>query len=84
MVIATKYNTNYKGGDSSIKQKTHYTGVDVKLVHASPRKPRTLCIDILYVHWWDYTSSIEEVMNDLSLVSTTLELESRIYLPINL
>ena len=28
-------------------------------------KLQTTYIDILYLHWWDYTSSIEEVMNHL-------------------
>ena len=34
-------------------------------VDASLKKLRTTYIDILYVHWWDYTTSIEEVMNGL-------------------
>lgn len=31
----------------------------------SLRKLRTDYIDIFYVHWWDYTSSVEEIMNGL-------------------
>lgn len=34
-------------------------------VEASLKKLRTSYIDILYVHWWDYDTSIEEVMNGL-------------------
>ena len=34
-------------------------------VDASLRKLRTSYIDILYVHWWDYYTSVEEVMNGL-------------------
>ena len=34
-------------------------------VEASLKKLRTDYIDILYVHWWDYQTSIEEVMNGL-------------------
>ena len=34
-------------------------------VEASLKKLRTSYIDILYVHWWDYTTSVEEVMNGL-------------------
>jgi aryl-alcohol dehydrogenase-like predicted oxidoreductase len=37
-------------------------------VESSLKKLRTSYIDILYVHWWDYTTSVEEVMlglNDL-------------------
>ncbi|KAH9897655.1 Aldo/keto reductase [Cubamyces lactineus] len=69
MVIATKYTTNYKRGDSSIKQKSGYVGNNMKSLHlsleASLKKLRTTYVDILYVHWWDYSCSIEEVMNGL-------------------
>ncbi len=34
-------------------------------VEASLKKLRTDHIDILYVHWWDYATPIEEVMNGL-------------------
>ena len=34
-------------------------------VEASLKKLRTDYIDILYVHWWDYSTPIEEVMNGL-------------------
>ena len=34
-------------------------------VNASLKKLRTDYIDILYVHWWDYTCGIEEVVNGL-------------------
>lgn len=34
-------------------------------VDASLRKLRTSYIDILYVHWWDYNTSVEEVMDGL-------------------
>ncbi|KAG8214430.1 hypothetical protein J3R82DRAFT_9453 [Butyriboletus roseoflavus] len=30
-------------------------------VEASWKKPRTSYIDILYVHWWDWETCIEEV-----------------------
>ncbi|KAK7687674.1 hypothetical protein QCA50_008889 [Cerrena zonata] len=69
MVIATKYTTGYKRGDSSINIKANYVGNNVKSMHlsveASLKKLRTDYIDILYVHWWDYATSIEEVMNGL-------------------
>ena len=64
-----KYTTNYVGSDTAIKQKVHYTGNNVKSMHisvqASLKKLRTTYIDILYVHWWDWETSIEEVMNGL-------------------
>ena len=34
-------------------------------VTASLKKLRTDYIDILYVHWWDYSCGVEEVMNGL-------------------
>ncbi|KAI0752669.1 Aldo/keto reductase [Daedaleopsis nitida] len=69
MVIATKYTTNYKRGSDDIAQKVHYTGNNVKAMHISVedslKKLRTSYIDILYVHWWDWDTSVEEVMNGL-------------------
>ncbi|KAH7885276.1 NADP-dependent oxidoreductase domain-containing protein [Phlebopus sp. FC_14] len=69
LVIATKYSTNYVRGDDSIKQKVHYTGNCLKSMHisveASLKKLRTSYIDILYVHWWDFDTSVAEVMNGL-------------------
>lgn len=34
-------------------------------IDASLKKLRTNYVDILYVHWWDFNTSIEEVMNSL-------------------
>ncbi|KAH9891596.1 Aldo/keto reductase [Cubamyces lactineus] len=69
MVIATKYTTNYKRGSSDMKLKSGYVGNNMKSLHvsleASLKKLRTSYVDILYVHWWDYSCSIEEVMNGL-------------------
>ncbi|KAF9064035.1 NADP-dependent oxidoreductase domain-containing protein [Rhodocollybia butyracea] len=69
MVIATKYTTCYKIGDSSVTQRVNYTGNNAKSLHlsveASLKKLRTSYIDILYVHWWDWDTSVEEVMDSL-------------------
>ncbi|SJL14914.1 probable Aryl-alcohol dehydrogenase [NADP(+)] [Armillaria ostoyae] len=69
VVIATKYTMNFKRGNDSIQQKVNYTGNGRKSlrisVNSSLKKLRTDYIDILYVHWWDYETSIEEVMNSL-------------------
>ena len=40
-------------------------------VEASLKKLRTDYIDILYVHWWDYDTPIEEVMNGLHNLVTS-------------
>ena len=37
-------------------------------VNASLKKLRTAYIDILYVHWWDRDTSVEEVMNGLHVL----------------
>ncbi|TDL21316.1 Aldo/keto reductase [Rickenella mellea] len=69
LVIATKYTTNFKRGNPSVAQKINYTGNNMKSMHisveASLKKLRTTYIDILYVHWWDWSTSVEEVMNGL-------------------
>ncbi|KAH7928440.1 Aldo/keto reductase [Leucogyrophana mollusca] len=69
LVIATKYTTNYVRGEQGIKQRVMFTGNNVKSMHmsveASLKKLRTSYIDILYVHWWDFDTSVEEVMNGL-------------------
>ena len=52
-----------------MKQKTAYNGNNTKNLHisveASLKKLRTDYVDILYLHWWDYSTSVEEVMNSL-------------------
>jgi aryl-alcohol dehydrogenase-like predicted oxidoreductase len=69
LVIATKYTTNYKMGNKDVKIQVNYTGNNHKSMHvsvnASLAKLRTTYIDILYVHWWDFDTSVEEVMNNL-------------------
>ncbi|KAI0790743.1 Aldo/keto reductase [Abortiporus biennis] len=69
LIIATKYTSNYKRGATDIPQKTNYNGNNTKSMHlsveASLKKLRTDYIDILYLHWWDYSTSVEEVMNSL-------------------
>ena len=37
-------------------------------MHASLEKLRTTYIDLLYIHWWDYDTSIEEVMQSLHML----------------
>ncbi|KIY67355.1 Aldo/keto reductase [Cylindrobasidium torrendii FP15055 ss-10] len=69
VVLATKYTTHYKVRDPAIKNKVNYVGNNVKSmrlsVEASLEKLRTSYIDLLYVHWWDYETSVEEVMDGL-------------------
>ncbi|PSN74893.1 putative Norsolorinic acid reductase [Corynespora cassiicola Philippines] len=69
MVIATKYSTQYMGNRNGVI-KTNYVGngsKSMKLsVEASLKKLQTTYIDLFYVHWWDYTASIPEVMHSLN------------------
>jgi aryl-alcohol dehydrogenase-like predicted oxidoreductase len=69
MVIATKFSFNFKMADPGITHKINYHGNNAKSLHlsveASLKKLRTSYIDILYVHVWDFQTSIEEVMNNL-------------------
>ncbi|KAJ7873204.1 NADP-dependent oxidoreductase domain-containing protein [Mycena leptocephala] len=69
LVIATKYSSNFKARNDAYAQKVNYLGNNVKSLHvsveASLKKLRTTYIDILYVHWWDWDTSVEEVMNGL-------------------
>jgi aryl-alcohol dehydrogenase-like predicted oxidoreductase len=50
----------------------NYTGNSRKSLHvsikASLQKLRTTYVDILYVHFWDYETSVKEVMDSLHTV----------------
>ncbi|KAL0059402.1 putative aryl-alcohol dehydrogenase aad14 [Marasmius tenuissimus] len=69
LFIATKYTTHYKKSDNNITQKVNFVGNNKKNMHlsvnASLKKLRTDYIDLLYVHWWDYDTSIKEIMDGL-------------------
>ena len=64
MVIATKYTTGYR---SSGKEKilANFQGQHSKSLRVSVddslRKLQTDYIDLLYIHWWDFTTPVEEV-----------------------
>ncbi|KAF5390949.1 hypothetical protein D9757_003949 [Collybiopsis confluens] len=72
--LATKYSANYKLGNDSIAQKSFYVGNSVKAMHISVedslKKLRTSYIDLFYVHWWDYDTSVKEVMDGLHTLVT--------------
>ncbi|KAJ7776529.1 Aldo/keto reductase [Mycena maculata] len=69
LVIATKYTNNFKARNDAISKKVTYVGNNIKSMHisveASLKKLRTTYIDILYVHYWDWDTGVEEVMNGL-------------------
>ncbi|EAU83400.2 arylalcohol dehydrogenase [Coprinopsis cinerea okayama7 len=68
LVIATKYSSNHFLPAHSVGRAA-YTGNSAKslrnAVEASLKNLRTSYIDILYVHWWDWETSVEEVMDAL-------------------
>ncbi|KAF2690841.1 putative aryl-alcohol dehydrogenase Aad14 [Lentithecium fluviatile CBS 122367] len=71
MVIATKYTTHYRKHDLGVAG-INYAGNHKKAlrlsVEASLKKLRTSYIDILYLHWWDHTTSIEEIIDSLHVL----------------
>ncbi|WWD20886.1 hypothetical protein CI109_105363 [Kwoniella shandongensis] len=72
IVLATKYTTyaldRKEGKFQGIG--ANYNGNSRKnlaiTVESSLKKLRTNYIDLLYVHWWDYSTSVEEVMQSLN------------------
>lgn len=72
MVIATKFTTNYRKHDLGGGKAVNYSGNHRKSIHLSVqdslRKLQTSYIDLLYIHWWDWTTSIEELMDALHLL----------------
>lgn len=69
IVLATKYTTWFRMGEKGVHPSS-FTGNSAKSLHTSVRaslkKLRTDYIDLFYLHWWDFTTSIEEVMQSLN------------------
>lgn len=70
MVVATKYTAGFRAYNREQEPlQSNFVGNSVKSMHISVReslkKLRTDYIDILYVHWWDFATSVEEVMRGL-------------------
>ncbi|KAG5220485.1 GCD complex [Salix suchowensis] len=63
------YTAFYKRADPNVTIGVNYLGNNVKSMSVSLddslKKLRTTYIDIFYVHWWDYDTSIPELMNGL-------------------
>ncbi|CAI6091412.1 unnamed protein product [Clonostachys chloroleuca] len=70
MVIATKFTTNVRSGEGDKKIISNFQGNGPKslrlAVESSLKNLQTDYIDLLYVHWWDYSSSIPELMQALN------------------
>ncbi|RFU30147.1 hypothetical protein B7463_g6231, partial [Scytalidium lignicola] len=69
MVVATKYTSAWRLAHENEEIQANYGGNNKKALHvsveASLRKLQTSYIDILYVHIWDFTTSIPELMHSL-------------------
>ncbi|KAK5062591.1 hypothetical protein LTR84_004664 [Exophiala bonariae] len=72
MVIATKYAEDWKTYTGPHLLQSNYGGNSAKSLHisveASLKKFQTTYLDLLYVHFWDYTASVEEVMTSLNIL----------------
>jgi len=72
MVIATKFTTAYRSYALGKGKTVNFSGNHKRSIHMSVRdslkKLQTEWIDILYLHWWDWTTSIEEIMDSLHIL----------------
>ncbi|KAI2627709.1 Aldo/keto reductase [Hypoxylon sp. NC1633] len=69
IVLATKYTTPYQLLHETTKIQSNYGGNNKKslavAIEASLERLQTSYIDLYYVHSWDFTTSIPELMNSL-------------------
>jgi aryl-alcohol dehydrogenase-like predicted oxidoreductase len=74
LILATKFSFHYKAdtGPEKTPANNNYWGNHKRSMNVSLRdslaKLQTDWVDIYYVHYWDYTTSIEEVMDSLQLL----------------
>ncbi|KAJ5699088.1 aryl-alcohol dehydrogenase AAD14 [Penicillium macrosclerotiorum] len=72
MIIATKFTTDYRTWELGKGNAPNALGNSKRSmfvsVNNSLRKLQTDFIDILYLHWWDHTTSIEEIMDSLHIL----------------
>ncbi|QLL34155.1 hypothetical protein HG536_0G00110 [Torulaspora globosa] len=72
LVIATKFTSDYKAYEVGKGRSANFGGNNRRSLHVSVRdslkKLKTDWIDILYVHWWDHMTSIEELMDSLHVL----------------
>jgi aryl-alcohol dehydrogenase-like predicted oxidoreductase len=68
MVIATKY--SFSKQNEQQRTQSNYGGNNTKSLRISVENSlanlQTSYIDILYLHWWDYATTIPEVMHSLN------------------
>ncbi|KAI9729193.1 MAG: hypothetical protein M1834_007100 [Cirrosporium novae-zelandiae] len=68
IVLATKFGSAYERDGNPMK--SNLGGNTAKALHisveSSLKRLQTGYIDVLYVHWWDYTANIPELMQSLN------------------
>ena len=69
LTIYLQFTNNPKLKDPNVEQRVLYSGNNAKSMHltieSSLKKLRTTYIDLFYVHFWDYTTNIPELMQAL-------------------
>jgi aryl-alcohol dehydrogenase-like predicted oxidoreductase len=72
LVLATKYTMPYKTYSMGKQYSINYSGNHKKAMNISLRdslaKLGTEYIDILYLHFWDFSTSIEEIIDSLHIL----------------
>ncbi|KAI0197838.1 aryl-alcohol dehydrogenase [Astrocystis sublimbata] len=72
IVLATKFTTDHRSHEIGKGKHVNVCGNHKRSMFLSVRdslaKLQTEYIDILYLHWWDWTTSIEEVMDALHIL----------------
>lgn len=72
IVLATKFTSDFGSHRLGKGNAPNFAGNHKKSLHMSARaslqKLRTDYIDILYIHWWDHTTSIKELMDSLHIL----------------
>ncbi|QLG74128.1 hypothetical protein HG535_0G00130 [Zygotorulaspora mrakii] len=72
LVIATKFTSDYRCHALGKGKTANFGGNNRRSLHVSVRdslrKLKTDYIDILYLHWWDHMTSIEEIMDSLHIL----------------
>lgn len=69
LTLVSQYTNSTKRADPTIKTQANYVGNNLKNLRISVANSLKLLntdyIDILYVHYWDLHSSVEEIMDGL-------------------
>ncbi|EED18900.1 aldo/keto reductase, putative [Talaromyces stipitatus ATCC 10500] len=75
IVLATKFTANFRAAHFDKEPiQSNFSGNSMKSMHISLKKSleklQTDYIDLFYVHWWDLTTGVEEVMHGLNSLIT--------------